>query len=113
MRTGLAAFVLAAPLLLAATPPAAAAPGWKLADTYPDTGGRAPVSHGGKVLPPGSSPASVLAACSGDIDRMCVGRSGLYAARACLTENKAKLSQRCLADLAALPPSSEIGRAHV
>ena len=106
MRTGLAAFVLAAPLLLAATPPAAAAPGWKLADTYPDTGGRAPVSHGGKVLPPGSSPASVLAACSGDIDRMCVGRSGLYAARACLTENKAKLSQRCLADLAALPPSS-------
>lgn len=106
MRTGLAAFLLAAPLLLAAMPPAAAEPGWKLADTYPDTGGRAPVSHGGKVLPPGSSPSSVLAACSGDIDRMCVGRSGLYAARACLTENKARLSQRCLADLAALPASS-------
>jgi sugar lactone lactonase YvrE len=102
MRTGLAAFFILALAIL----PAAAAPGWKLAGTYPDTGGRAPVAHGGKVLPPGSSSASVLAACSGDIDRMCVGRSGLYAARACLTENKAKLSNRCLADLAALPPSS-------
>jgi DNA-binding beta-propeller fold protein YncE len=96
-------------ILMAAILPAAAAPpglGWKLAGTYPDTGGRAPVAHGGKVLPPGSSPASVLAACSGDIDRLCAGRSGLYAARACLTENKARLSQRCTADLAALPASS-------
>jgi sugar lactone lactonase YvrE len=101
MRSGFAALIL-----VAAIAPALAAPGWKLADTWPDTGGRAPVAHGGKVLPPGSSPNSVLAACSGDIDRMCVGRSGLYAARACLTENKAKLSNRCLADLAALPPSS-------
>ena len=70
MRTGLAAFFILAPILILAILPAAAAPGWKLADTYPDTGGRAPVAHGGKVLPPGSSPASVLAACSGDIDRM-------------------------------------------
>ncbi|MFO1248126.1 MAG: hypothetical protein U1E93_07900 [Alphaproteobacteria bacterium] len=93
-------------LCILACPAAAAAPGWRLADTWPDTGGRAPVAHGGKVLPPGSSPASVLAACSRDIDRMCKGRSGLYAARACLSENKGHLSQRCLVDLAALPPSS-------
>jgi sugar lactone lactonase YvrE len=101
MRFGFAALIL-----FAVAAPAFAAPGWKLADTWPDTGGRAPVAHGGKVLPPGSAPGSGLAACSADIDRMCVGRSGLYAARACLTENKAKLSNRCLADLAALPPSS-------
>ncbi|MES2472567.1 MAG: hypothetical protein V4601_06980 [Pseudomonadota bacterium] len=82
------------------------APGWTLADTQPDTGGRAPVAPGGKVLPPGSSPLSVLAGCSGDIDRICQGRSGLYSARACLTENKARLSPRCVVDLAKLPPSS-------
>ena len=86
--------------------PAAAAPGWKLAGTTADTGGRTPVAHGGKVLPPGSSPLSVLAACSDDIAKLCNGRSGLYAARACLTENKARLSKRCLVDLAALPASS-------
>src|SRR5438477_9052995 len=83
MRRRLAAFCVLA-LCLASVPALAAGPGWKLAGTYPDTGGRAPVAHGGKVLPPGSSPASVLAACSGDIDRICAGRSGLYAARACL-----------------------------
>jgi sugar lactone lactonase YvrE len=94
-----------AALLLAATP-ALAEPGWKLADTHPDTGGRAPVAPGGKVLPPGSSPLSVLAGCSGDIDRICKGRSGLYAARACLTEKKAQLSARCVADLKLLPASS-------
>src|SRR3954471_21601272 len=99
-------FLCVLALCLASAPAFAGGPGWKLAGTYPDTGGRAPVAHGGKVLPPGSSPASVLAACSGDIDRMCNGRSGLYAARACLTENKARLSNRCLADLAALPASS-------
>ena len=94
-------------LLLAALPISALAePGWTLADTYPDTGGRAPVTHGGKVLAPGSSPLSVLAGCSSDIDKICQGRSGLYAARACLTENRTKLSARCVADLKALPASS-------
>ncbi len=34
------------------------------------------------------------------------GPLGLYSARACLTENKAKLSPRCVVDLAKLPPSS-------
>jgi sugar lactone lactonase YvrE len=81
-------------------------PGFVLADTHPDTGGRAPVAHGGKVLPPGSPGSGVLAGCSGDIDLLCVGRSGLYAARTCLTQNQARLSPRCRADLAALPPSS-------
>src|SRR5215471_3362301 len=100
-RWGFAAFLLAASFV-----PALAEPGWNLADTYPDTGGRAPVAHGGKVLPPGSSPLSVLAGCSGDIEKLCSGRSGLYAARACLTENRTGLSARCIADLKALPPSS-------
>jgi hypothetical protein len=85
---------LAALLLTACLSPALAEPRWTLADTTPDTGGRAPVAHGGKVLPPGSSPLSVLASCSGDIDRLSQGRSGLYAARACLTENRARLSAR-------------------
>ena len=98
--------IIAALCILAAPAAAAPSPGWRLANTYPDTGGRAPVAHGGKVLPPGSSPASVLAACSDDIGKICSGRSGLYAARACLTENKARLSKRCLVDLAALPASS-------
>jgi len=93
-------------LLLASLSPAMAEPAWTLADTFPDTGGRAPVAPGGKVLPPGSSPLSVLAGCSSDIDRICQGRSGLYSARACLTENKARLSPRCVVDLAKLPPSS-------
>jgi len=100
-RCGLAAF-----LLVVSVVPALSDPGWTLADTTPDTGGRAPVAHGGKVLPPGSSPLSVLAACSGDIDRLCQGRSGLYAARACLGENRARLSARCTVDLKALLPSS-------
>ena len=95
------------PLYLAASLSVAQAePGWTLADTYPDTGGRAPVAQGGKVMPPGSSPLSVLAGCSGDIDKLCQGRSGLYAARACLTENRAKVSARCVVDLKALQPSS-------
>lgn len=98
--------LLAVFCMFAAAPSWAQSPGWTLVDTYPDTGGRAPVAPGGKVLPPGSSPASVLAGCSADIDKMCVGRSGLYSARACLTENKAKLSPRCVVDLAKLPPSS-------
>ncbi len=98
--------ILLAVFCLFAAPAFAQGPGWTLADTHPDTGGRAPVAPGGKVLPPGSSPRSVLAGCSADIDKMCVGRSGLYAARACLTENKAKLSPRCVVDLAKLPPSS-------
>ena len=55
---------LAIVLLAASLSPALAEPGWTLADTYPDTGGRAPVAQGGKVLPPGSSPLSVLAGCS-------------------------------------------------
>ena len=97
---------LAIVLLIASLSPAIAEPGWTLADTYPDTGGRAPVAQGGKVLPPGSSPLSVLAGCSGDIDKVCQGRSGLYSARACLTENKVRLSPRCVVDLAKLPPSS-------
>ena len=88
--------ILAAAFL---SPVTAQSPGWTLADTHPDTGGRAPVSPGGKVMPPGSSPLSVLAGCSGDIDKICQGRSGLYSARACLTENKAKLSPRCVVDL--------------
>jgi sugar lactone lactonase YvrE len=106
VRWGLAALLLTASLLTASLSPALAEPGWTLADTTPDTGGRAPVAHGGKVLPPGSSPLSVLAGCSGDIDRLCRGRSGLYAARACLTENRARLSARCVVDLKALQPSS-------
>jgi sugar lactone lactonase YvrE len=103
-RIGLMAVCMAA--LTFSIAPSLASPSWILADTYPDTGGRAPVAHGGKVLPPGSSPASVLAGCSGDIAKICAGRSGLYAARACLTENKARLSRRCVVDLAALPASS-------
>ena len=102
--TTLAAFCIFAAALSSTA--LAQSPGWTLAGTHPDTGGRAPVAPGGKVLPPGSSPLSVLAGCSGDIDRMCVGRSGLYAARACLTENKARLSPRCAVDLGKLPPSS-------
>ena len=97
---------LGALMLALSFSPAMAEPGWTLADTYPDTGGRAPVAHGGKVLPPGSSPLSVLAGCSGDIDKICKGRSGLYAARACLLENRAKLSSHCIADVKALQPSS-------
>jgi len=99
-------FGLAALLLAAALSPAFAEPGWTLADTYPDTGGRAPVAHGGKVLPPGSSPLSVLAGCSGDIEKLCNGRSGLYAALACLRENRSRISARCVADLNAVPPSN-------
>ena len=98
--------ILLAVFCLFAAPAFAQGPGWTLADTQPDTGGRAPVAPGGKVLPPGSSPLSVLAGCSADIDKICQGRSGLYSARACLTENKAKLSPRCVVDLAKLPPSS-------
>ncbi len=98
--------LLFAAFCILAVPVAAAAPGWKLAPTTADTGGRAPVAHGGKVLAPGSSPLSVLAGCSDDIAKLCNGRSGLYAARACLTENKARLSRRCTVDLAALPASS-------
>ena len=98
--------ILLAVFCLFAAPAFAQGPGWTMADTQPDTGGRAPVAPGGKVLPPGSSPLSVLAGCSADIDKICQGRSGLYSARACLTENKAKLSPRCVVDLAKLPPSS-------
>jgi streptogramin lyase len=100
-RWGLALLTLAVSLSSAR-----AEPGWTLADTTADTGGRFPVAHGGKVMPPGTSPLSVLAGCSGDIDRLCQGRSGLYAARACLSENRARLSARCAVDLKALPPSS-------
>ena len=42
--------IIAAFCILAAPVAAAPSPGWRLADTYPDTGGRAPVAHGGKVL---------------------------------------------------------------
>ena len=89
--------------------PAAAeqkSPGWFLQPTYPDTGGRAPVGPGGKVLPPSRSGGGVLAGCSDDINKLCAGRSGLYAARACLTENRAKLTNVCKRDLASLAPSS-------
>jgi sugar lactone lactonase YvrE len=99
---GLVAVFAAAPA--AASP--VGEPGYVLTNTYPDTGGRAPVAHGGKVLPPGSLGSGVLAGCSAEIDRMCVGRSGLYAARTCLTQNRARLSPRCRSDLDALPPSS-------
>ncbi len=102
--TTLAAFCIFAAALSSSV--SAQSPGWIMAGTHPDTGGRAPVAPGGKVLPPGSSPLSVLAGCSGDIDKICQGRSGLYSARACLTENKARLSPRCVVDLAKLPPSS-------
>jgi hypothetical protein len=105
-REGRMRRLLFAVFCVLALPAVAAGPGWKLADTWPDTGGRAPVAHGGKVLAPGSSPASVLAACSDDIAKICMGRSGLYAARACLMENKARLSRRCAVDLASLPASS-------
>jgi hypothetical protein len=52
-------------LMLAAAGLAAPArqPGFVLADTYPDTGGRAPVAPGGKVLPPGSPGSGVMANC--------------------------------------------------
>jgi sugar lactone lactonase YvrE len=80
--------------------------GFVLTGTHPDTGGRAPVAPGGKVLPPGSPGSGVLANCSGDIDRLCAGHSGLYASRTCLTLNKTRISAQCRADLAALPKSS-------
>jgi DNA-binding beta-propeller fold protein YncE len=103
--TFLAAWGLVTAFAAAPASPAGA-PGYILTNTYPDTGGRAPVAHGGKVLPPGSPGSGVLAGCSADIDRMCVGRSGLYAARTCLSQNRARLSPRCRSDLDALPPSS-------
>jgi len=93
-------------LVASAALAAPAAPGWFLQGTHPDTGGRSPVGPGGKVLPPSRDGGAVLAGCSDDIEKLCQGRSGLYAARACLTENRARLSGVCKADLATLPPSS-------
>ena len=45
---------LGALMLALSFSPAKAEPDWTLADTYPDTGGRAPVAQGGKVLAPRS-----------------------------------------------------------
>jgi len=105
---GILAFLcLAVPIAASGAALAApASPGWFLQGTHPDTGGRSPVGPGGKVLPPSRDGGAVLAGCSDDIEKLCQGRSGLYAARACLTENRVRLSGICKADLATLPPSS-------
>jgi hypothetical protein len=51
-------------------------PGWFLAPTYPDPGGRMPVGHGGQVLSPQSG-GGLMAGCADDITRICTtGQTG-------------------------------------
>ena len=81
-------------------------PGWFLAPTYPDPGGRMPVGHGGQVLSPQSG-GGLMAGCANDITRICTtGQTGFYGARECLTKNMARLSGACRASITALPPAS-------
>jgi len=81
-------------------------PGWFLAGTAPDPGGRLPVGPGGRVAPdPGSARPGPLAACSDDTAKFCSGQTGL-GARACLTENAGNLSRQCKTALDAIPVSS-------
>ena len=64
--TFLAAWGLVTAFAAAPASPAGA-PGYILTNTYPDTGGRAPVAHGGKVLPPGSPGSGVLGTTAGQL----------------------------------------------
>ncbi|HTA70305.1 MAG TPA: hypothetical protein VK776_18585, partial [Bryobacteraceae bacterium] len=62
-------------------------PGWFLAGTAPDPGGRLAVYPGGRVAADtgGSGRGGFLAACTDDAAKYCDGRSGI-AARTCLTQ---------------------------
>jgi hypothetical protein len=90
----------------ASAQPSVRQPGWFLAPTYPDPGGRMPVGHGGKVLPPQAG-GGLMAGCADDITRICTtGQTGFYGARECLSRNMGRLSPACRVSIAALPPPS-------
>jgi sugar lactone lactonase YvrE len=83
----------------------AKSPGWFLAGSAPDPGGRLAVYPGGRVAADtagGGGRGGFLAACTADAAKYCNGRSG-FAARTCLTQNTDKLSDECKAALSALP----------
>lgn len=81
-------------------------PGWFLAGTAPDPGGRLPVGPGGRVkAEPGAGRGGPLAACADDTAKYCAGQSG-FGSRACLTQNADKLSGQCKTALDSLPVSS-------
>lgn len=112
MRTGKSAvgailfLFLSAGALAKSSGPPVRQPGWFLAPTYPDPGGRMPVGHGGQVLSPQSG-GGLMAGCADDITRICTtGQTGFYGARECLTKNMGKLSGACRASITALPPAS-------
>jgi hypothetical protein len=78
-------------------------PGWFLAGSAPDPGGRAVVGPGGVVVDAGGDRGGRgggMAACTDDIAKYCAGQVG-FGARGCLTENSARLSGGCKAVLAA------------
>src|SRR5260370_38023653 len=66
-------------------------PGWFLAGSAPDPGGRAVVGQGGVVVDAGGGRGGGIAACTGDIAEYCAGPTGFWA-RGCLTAKFAKLS---------------------
>ena len=92
-------------------------PGWFLSGSAPDPGGRAVVGPGGVVVDAGGGRGgrggrgggaggnAGFAACTDDIVKYCAGQTA-GAARACLTQNSAKLSGACKAELAEGPTSA-------
>lgn len=94
-------------VLLAAAPAfcQTASPSWTFRPGEVDPGGRAIVAPDGTVLgvPPRTGGGNQLAACSEDIAKLCAGRNG-FAARSCLAENEAKLSNACREQLQATDP---------
>jgi len=81
-------------------------PGWFLAGTAPDPGGRRPVGPGGRVkADPGAGRGGPLAACAAETAKYCTGQSG-FGSRACLAQNSDRLSAQCRTALDSLPVSS-------
>src|SRR5215472_5259046 len=82
----------------------AKSPGWFLAGSAPDPGGRLAVYPGGRVATDtgGQGRLGPLTACTDDIAKYCSGQNGV-GARACLTKNSDKLSDLCNTALAAIP----------
>lgn len=79
-------------------------PDWFWGGTAPDPTGRLAVYPGGRVAADTGQAGrpGFLAACADDIAKFCSSQNG-FGARACLTKNSDKLSDKCKAALAALP----------
>ena len=87
-------------------------PAWTLQGSFPDPGGRTIVDAEGHVTIPPRNEAGggPLAACSGDIAKLCSGQTARGAAMGCLARYPDKLSEGCSTALLALggnvPPCS-------